>query len=75
MNTSSHVGEDVMSSDELGVVIGGSLLSIVVLGFRDGMSLSSIIVQGFHDGMSWVSSGAATLSSSEFWKLVFPQSR
>ena len=74
MNTSSHVGEDVMSSDELGVVIGGSLLSIVALGFRDGIPLSSIIVQGFHDGMSWVSLGAATLSSSEFWKLVFPQS-
>ena len=74
MDTSSHVGEDVTSSDELGVVIGGSFLSIGVLRFRDGMSLSSIIVQGFHDGMFWVSSGAATLSSSEFWKLFFPQS-
>ena len=49
-----------MSSDELGVVIGGSLLGTVVLGFRDGKS--------------WVSLGAATLSSLEFWKLVFPQS-
>ena len=60
MDTSSQVGEDVMSSDELEVVIGYFLSSTVILGFRDG------IILGFF--------GAATLLSSEFWKLVFPQS-
>ena len=37
MDTSSQVGEDVMSSDELGVVIGDFLSSTVILGLRDGI--------------------------------------
>ncbi len=44
MDTSSQVGEDVMSSDELGNVIGDFLPSIVILSFRDG------IVLGFFGG-------------------------
>ena len=44
MDTYSQVGEDVMSSDELGNVIGDFLPSIVILSFRDG------IVLGFFGG-------------------------
>ena len=54
MDTSSHVGEDFTSSDELGVVVRDFTAGIVILGFCDGIS--------------WVSSGAAMLSPSEFWK-------
>ena len=37
MGTSSHVGEDVMPSNELGVVVGDFISSIVILGFCDGI--------------------------------------
>ena len=44
MDTSSHEGEDVMPSDELGVVVGDFISGIVILGFCDG------IVLGFFGG-------------------------
>ena len=61
VDTSSQVGDDVMSSDELGVAVGDFISGIVILSFCVG------IVLGFF--------GAALLSSLEFWKLFFPQSR
>ena len=50
-----------MSSNELGVVVGDFIAGIVILVF---------VME-----LSWVSSGVATLSSSEFYELYFPQSR
>ena len=44
LDTSSHEGEDVMPSDELGVVVGDFISGIVILGFCDG------IVLGFFGG-------------------------
>ena len=61
LDTSSHVGEDVMPSNELQVIVGDFISGIVILGFCDG------IVLGFF--------GGDTLSSSEFYELYFPQSR
>ncbi len=43
-NTSSQVGEDVMTSDELGFVVGDFIVGIFILGFCDG------IVLGFFRG-------------------------
>ena len=37
MDTSSHVGEDVMCSDELGIVVGDFISIIVILVFCDGI--------------------------------------
>ena len=44
LDTSSHEGEDVIPSDELGVVVGDFISGIVILGFCDG------IVLGFFGG-------------------------
>ena len=57
MDTSSQVGEDVMPGDELGVIVGDFISSIVILGFCNGIVLGSF--------------GAVMLPSSEFYKMVF----
>ena len=44
MDASFHVGEDVMSNDELGVVVGDFITGIFILGFCDG------IILGFFGG-------------------------
>ena len=52
LDTSSHEGEDVMPSDELGIVVGDFISGIVILGFCDGIVLtffrsSHVVVIGF----------------------------